>query len=58
LSWQIELHHFCDLSLFISSPWTARLVLALGAEAKLDVVPGAEEFAIPFSTLEDARVSA
>ncbi|XP_027915504.1 alternative NAD(P)H-ubiquinone oxidoreductase C1, chloroplastic/mitochondrial [Vigna unguiculata] len=31
------------------------LVLALGAEAKLDVVPGAEEFAIPFSTLEDAR---
>lgn len=41
---------------FISS--TARLVLALGAEAKLDVVPGATEFAIPFSTLEDARVSA
>lgn len=34
---------------------TARLVLALGAEAKLDVVPGAAEFAIPFSTLEDAR---
>ncbi|RDX58615.1 Alternative NAD(P)H-ubiquinone oxidoreductase C1, chloroplastic/mitochondrial [Mucuna pruriens] len=32
-----------------------RLVLALGAEAKLDVVPGAAEFAIPFSTLEDAR---
>ncbi|XP_014510386.1 alternative NAD(P)H-ubiquinone oxidoreductase C1, chloroplastic/mitochondrial isoform X1 [Vigna radiata var. radiata] len=31
------------------------LVLALGAEAKLDVVPGATEFAIPFSTLEDAR---
>jgi len=30
----------------------------LGAEAKLDVVPGATEFAIPFSTLEDARVSA
>jgi NADH:ubiquinone reductase (non-electrogenic) len=34
------------------------MVLALGAESKLDVVPGAIEFAIPFSTLEDARVSA
>lgn len=33
---------------------TARLVLALGAEAKIDVVPGAAEFALPFSTLEDA----
>ncbi|KHN16931.1 NADH dehydrogenase C1, chloroplastic/mitochondrial [Glycine soja] len=32
----------------------ARLVLALGAESKLDVVPGAVEFAIPFSMLEDA----
>ncbi|GAA0155249.1 hypothetical protein LIER_13018 [Lithospermum erythrorhizon] len=31
------------------------LVLALGAEAKLDVVPGASEYAIPFSTLEDAH---
>ncbi|WCJ37726.1 Alternative NAD(P)H-ubiquinone oxidoreductase C1 chloroplastic/mitochondrial [Euphorbia peplus] len=30
------------------------LVLALGAEAKLDVVPGAMEFAFPFSTIEDA----
>ncbi|XP_042504833.1 alternative NAD(P)H-ubiquinone oxidoreductase C1, chloroplastic/mitochondrial-like isoform X1 [Macadamia integrifolia] len=30
------------------------LVLALGAEAKLDIVPGAAEFALPFSTLEDA----
>ncbi|XP_052191441.1 alternative NAD(P)H-ubiquinone oxidoreductase C1, chloroplastic/mitochondrial [Diospyros lotus] len=30
------------------------LVLALGAEAKVDVVPGAAEFALPFSTLEDA----
>ncbi|KAI5384123.1 variant 4, Nuclear pore complex subunit [Lathyrus oleraceus] len=39
---------------FISN-MTARLVLALGAEAKLEVVPGAVEFAIPFSTLEDAR---
>lgn len=35
----------------------ARLVLALGAEAKLDIVPGAAEFALPFSTLEDACVS-
>ncbi|KAH9295610.1 hypothetical protein KI387_039198, partial [Taxus chinensis] len=30
------------------------LVLALGAGAKIDVVPGAFEFALPFSTLEDA----
>ncbi|KAL1196322.1 Alternative NAD(P)H-ubiquinone oxidoreductase C1, chloroplastic/mitochondrial [Cardamine amara subsp. amara] len=30
------------------------LVLALGAEAKLDVVPGAMELALPFYTLEDA----
>ncbi|PIA47436.1 hypothetical protein AQUCO_01400238v1 [Aquilegia coerulea] len=30
------------------------LVLALGAEPKLDLVPGAAEFALPFSTLEDA----
>ncbi|CAA7027058.1 unnamed protein product [Microthlaspi erraticum] len=29
------------------------LVLALGAEPKLDVVPGAMEFALPFYTLED-----
>ncbi|CAK9152216.1 unnamed protein product [Ilex paraguariensis] len=35
--------------------WAARLVLALGAEAKLDVVPGAAEFALPFSTLKDAQ---
>lgn len=33
---------------------TARLVLALGSEAKLDTAPGAAEFAFPFSTLEDA----
>ncbi|KAL6587960.1 Nuclear pore complex subunit [Orobanche minor] len=33
--------------------WAARLVLALGAEAKLDVVPGSVENAFPFSTLED-----
>ncbi|KAL6555846.1 Nuclear pore complex subunit [Orobanche hederae] len=32
-----------------------RLVLALGAEAKLDVVPGSIENAFPFSTLEDAH---
>lgn len=31
------------------------LVLALGAEPKLDLVPGAAEFALPFSTLDDAR---
>ncbi|XP_054804519.1 alternative NAD(P)H-ubiquinone oxidoreductase C1, chloroplastic/mitochondrial [Prosopis cineraria] len=30
------------------------LVLALGAETRLDIVPGATEFALPFSTLEDA----
>ncbi|XP_073010583.1 alternative NAD(P)H-ubiquinone oxidoreductase C1, chloroplastic/mitochondrial isoform X1 [Typha latifolia] len=30
------------------------LVLALGAEAKLDVVPGSAEYTLPFSTLEDA----
>lgn len=35
---------------------TARLVLALGAESKLDVVPGAMELAFPFYTLEDAIV--
>lgn len=42
--------------MLISLPWAARLVLALGAEAKLDLVPGAAEFALPFSTLEDAVV--
>lgn len=36
--------------------WPARLVLALGAEAKLDLVPGAAEYALPFSTLDDALV--
>ncbi|XP_058200982.1 alternative NAD(P)H-ubiquinone oxidoreductase C1, chloroplastic/mitochondrial [Rhododendron vialii] len=30
------------------------LVLALGAAGKVDLVPGAAEFAFPFSTLEDA----
>lgn len=37
--------------------WAARLVLALGAESKLDVVPGSAEYALPFSTLVDAYVS-
>ncbi|XP_037457515.1 uncharacterized protein LOC119328641 isoform X2 [Triticum dicoccoides] len=32
----------------------ARLVLALGAEAKIDVVPGSAEYALPFTTLEHA----
>ncbi|XP_021900509.1 alternative NAD(P)H-ubiquinone oxidoreductase C1, chloroplastic/mitochondrial [Carica papaya] len=44
----------CCLKVASSLSMTARLVLALGAEAKLDVVPGAVEFALPFSTLEDA----
>ncbi|VAI84178.1 unnamed protein product [Triticum turgidum subsp. durum] len=30
------------------------LVLALGAEAKIDVVPGSAEYALPFTTLEHA----
>jgi len=37
--------------------WAARLVLALGAEAKIDVVPGSAEYALPFTTLVDALVS-
>ncbi|KAJ1405020.1 hypothetical protein SESBI_26161 [Sesbania bispinosa] len=41
-----------ESGLHIEYDW---LVLALGAESKVDVVPGAAEFAIPFSTLEDAR---
>jgi NADH:ubiquinone reductase (non-electrogenic) len=36
--------------------WAARLVLALGAEAKIDAVPGSAEYAIPFTTLEHALV--
>lgn len=36
--------------------WAARLVLALGAEAKIDVVPGSAEYALPFTTLEHALV--
>ncbi|XP_042483575.1 alternative NAD(P)H-ubiquinone oxidoreductase C1, chloroplastic/mitochondrial-like [Macadamia integrifolia] len=38
----------------MSFTWADRLVLALGTEAKLDIFPGAAEFALPFSTLEDA----
>ncbi|KAF0908719.1 hypothetical protein E2562_028155 [Oryza meyeriana var. granulata] len=30
------------------------LVLALGAEAKIDIVPGSAEYALPFTTLDDA----
>ncbi|MED6111347.1 Nuclear pore complex subunit [Stylosanthes scabra] len=41
-----------ESGLLIEYDW---LVLSLGAETKLDVVPGAAEFAFPFSTLEDAR---
>ncbi|OVA06934.1 FAD-dependent pyridine nucleotide-disulfide oxidoreductase [Macleaya cordata] len=40
-----------ESGLLIEYDW---LVLALGAESKLDVVPGAMEYALPFSTLEDA----
>lgn len=40
-----------ESGLLIEYDW---LVLALGAESKVDVVPGAAEFALPFSTLEDA----
>lgn len=48
------MHLSCRLwTHFLSS---ARLVLALGAEPKLDVVPGAMEFALPFYTLEDTIV--
>jgi NADH dehydrogenase FAD-containing subunit len=32
-------------------------VLALGSEPRMNMVPGAAELAIPFSTLEDALVS-
>lgn len=32
-----------------------RLVLALGGETPMDMVPGAAEFAIPFRTVEDAH---
>ncbi|XP_038882711.1 alternative NAD(P)H-ubiquinone oxidoreductase C1, chloroplastic/mitochondrial isoform X2 [Benincasa hispida] len=41
-----------ESGLHIEYDW---LVLALGAEAKLDLVPGAAEYALPFSTLWDAQ---
>jgi NADH dehydrogenase FAD-containing subunit len=45
------------LTIFILE-WAARLVLALGAEAKSDVVPASAEYAHPFmKTLEDSLVS-
>ncbi|XP_074320980.1 alternative NAD(P)H-ubiquinone oxidoreductase C1, chloroplastic/mitochondrial [Silene latifolia] len=40
-----------ESELLIEYDW---LVLALGAEPKLDIVPGAIEYALPFSTFEDA----
>ncbi|CDP04587.1 unnamed protein product [Coffea canephora] len=42
-----------ESGLLIEYDW---LVLALGAQAKLESVPGAAEYALPFSTLEDARM--
>ncbi|GMH10388.1 hypothetical protein Nepgr_012229 [Nepenthes gracilis] len=40
-----------ESGLLVEYDW---LVLALGAESKLDIVPGAADYALPFSTLEDA----
>ncbi|KAL8170822.1 hypothetical protein V2J09_022626 [Rumex salicifolius] len=40
-----------ESGLLIEYDW---LVLALGAKSNLDLVPGAVQFALPFSTLEDA----
>ncbi|GAB4855734.1 Nuclear pore complex subunit [Ancistrocladus abbreviatus] len=40
-----------ESGLIVEYDW---LVLALGAESKLDLVPGAADYALPFSTLEDA----
>ncbi|XP_076886657.1 alternative NAD(P)H-ubiquinone oxidoreductase C1, chloroplastic/mitochondrial-like [Bidens hawaiensis] len=40
-----------ESGLVIEYDW---LVLSLGAEPKLDIIPGAAEFALPFSTLDDA----
>ncbi len=42
---------------YLISMWENRLVIALGAEPRLGIVPGATENALPFSTLEDALVS-
>ncbi|CAI0456197.1 unnamed protein product [Linum tenue] len=49
----IEYDWICILITY-SNLCSARLVLALGSETKLDVVPGSAEYALPFSTLEDA----
>ncbi|XP_022966268.1 alternative NAD(P)H-ubiquinone oxidoreductase C1, chloroplastic/mitochondrial [Cucurbita maxima] len=43
---------YLESGLQIEYDW---LVLALGAETKLDLVPGATEYALPFSTLRDAQ---
>lgn len=43
---------YLESGLHIEYDW---LVLALGAEAKLDLVPGAAKYALPFSTLWDAQ---
>ncbi|XP_024983671.1 alternative NAD(P)H-ubiquinone oxidoreductase C1, chloroplastic/mitochondrial isoform X2 [Cynara cardunculus var. scolymus] len=43
-----------ESGLVIEYDW---LVLSLGAEPKLDIIPGAVEFALPFSTLDDACVN-
>nr|POF17269.1 alternative nad(p)h-ubiquinone oxidoreductase c1, chloroplastic/mitochondrial [Quercus suber] len=51
----LVVEELCILKVASLLNMTARLVLALGAESKLDVVPGALEFALPFSTLEDAH---
>ncbi|XP_009791312.1 alternative NAD(P)H-ubiquinone oxidoreductase C1, chloroplastic/mitochondrial-like [Nicotiana tabacum] len=40
-----------ESGLLIEYDW---LVLAIGAEAKLDIVPGAADYALPFYTLDDA----
>ncbi|KAJ9558734.1 hypothetical protein OSB04_013348 [Centaurea solstitialis] len=40
-----------ESGLVIEYDW---LVLSLGAEPKLDIIPGAIEYALPFSTLNDA----
>lgn len=49
--------HFNSLLILHFGTWAVRLVLALGAAGKVDLVPGAAEFALLFSTLEDAYVS-
>ncbi|KAG5614446.1 hypothetical protein H5410_014270 [Solanum commersonii] len=41
-----------ESGLLVEYDW---LVLAIGAEAKLDIVPGAADYALPFYTLEDAH---